>query len=97
MRISDWSSDVCSSDLAAGLAAAPHVLRVAREGVGARIEGIEHGHGVLRSPPSSAGLGFSPLSIRRQRRLFIPPGTAPLQNAGGALSIAPGRAKTPPT
>src|SRR3546814_3205234 len=34
MRISDWSADVCSSDLAEGLERQPHALGLARHGDG---------------------------------------------------------------
>src|SRR3546814_16541717 len=54
-RISDWSSDVCSSDLVAGAAHQRHLAR-RRGGLGARgTLGSLHVHGFLSSRTTIAG------------------------------------------
>src|SRR3546814_5966469 len=51
LRISDWSSDVCSSDLAVGGDAGPLALdqRLERRGLRGQI-GVDRRHGLLRPP-----------------------------------------------
>src|SRR3546814_14207139 len=56
MRISDWSSDVCSSDLgdAAGILAA--FARAFLLGLVGEAVGIDHGHAMLALPDAAPGI-----------------------------------------
>src|SRR3546814_9237398 len=66
MRISDWSSDVCSSDLVAGTISDPRaILRAERPGLGiglvnleARLTGAPNGYRLA----ATGGTDYGPLS-----------------------------------
>src|SRR3546814_8818101 len=53
MRISDWSSDVCSSDLI-------DLLERRQDGVLAAVAGVHHGPAVAGAPPDIRGRGCLP-------------------------------------
>src|SRR3546814_3286654 len=58
MRISDWSSDVCSSDLYAGQVSLGHAFFFGVGGYATAYLGAEQGWPLLAYLPASALLGF---------------------------------------
>src|SRR3546814_4671412 len=82
MRISDWSSDVCSSDLAAHAGGARRLAESARQGRRNRPPPRDGGiagrtlHRARRTPPEPGSL---PLRLARQSHRFrLTPRGAPL-------------------
>src|SRR3546814_3919880 len=57
MRISDWSSDVCSSDLRYGRQCLTEEIAMGRSGVAHELSGQDQG--VLGKPRNQSGLLFS--------------------------------------
>src|SRR3546814_17717295 len=78
MRISDWSSDVCSSDLFAGIGVGLDVVRPVRpvpaELAAAQQCAATRGHGLYRDLPTTSRRGVSALSTpNHQRQPPLPP------------------------
>src|SRR3546814_7703532 len=61
MRISDWSSDVCSSDLEAGREGRRHGPRAARRPAGPRAEARAAEGGARQGPDDRAGVRCTPV------------------------------------
>src|SRR3546814_8894327 len=82
MRISDWSADVCSSDLAAREAGADHVIRYKQDDVAAHVREITDGQGVS---VTFDGIGMATwdvsLKATARRGLIVSYG-----NAGGPVT-----------
>src|SRR3546814_6585835 len=81
MRISDWSSDVCSSDLGAGDQRRPQPAGAADDGRGgpADVEAGKDGDRRLAAAGAAAGrmahaVAFTFLNSFRDRRSFFPGG-----------------------
>src|SRR3546814_12153053 len=84
MRISDWSSDVCSSDLAAGRPPLLPLCRLADHAA------VFRGHRVERLSPAGRGLGGADQEIRAAVRRQRAAGAAavPALSAGSAVGNA---------
>src|SRR3546814_3424544 len=82
MRISDWSSDVCSSDLPGG--GDEHV-----GGLAAEVRGGTRGDRLHRRPPAIAGEGvrIARIDDQRARRTECQRGAAPFDLGRGAFAL----------
>src|SRR3546814_8760881 len=71
MRISDWSSDVCSSDLQANQHLAPYACRPRIGGVGSDTQATDHSdHGRLADPEPRRHDSTAQASGARRRKWF---------------------------
>src|SRR3546814_12459748 len=87
MRISDWSSDVCSSDLARCAAAQAAAAEACHSADGTRIE-IFANIGTVEDAALAAASGAEGSGLVRSEFLFLGPDHAPPEDAQHAASQA---------
>src|SRR3546814_6099030 len=91
MRISDWSSDVCSSDLLSASVAVARQVPVASGGGASAADGGTGGT-IARHAPRVTPSATAKTQMERPMILFLSP--SPMVNLRGTKEIAPARGGT---